>query len=72
MFIYREDKYKKNSSRKNIADILIEKHRNGPTGSLELYFDPEKTSFMDLEKGFLDSDFQNEQANQWPAENTLA
>ena len=72
MFIYREDKYKKNSSRKNIADILIEKHRNGPTGSLELYFDPGKTSFMDLEKGFLDSDFQNEQANQWPAENTLA
>lgn len=72
MFIYREDKYKKNSSRQNIADILIEKHRNGPTGSLELYFDPEKTSFMDLEKGFLDSDFQNEQTNQWPTENTSA
>ncbi|MBI3335533.1 MAG: replicative DNA helicase, partial [Candidatus Portnoybacteria bacterium] len=30
-FIYREDKVKKNSERKNIADILVEKHRNGPT-----------------------------------------
>jgi replicative DNA helicase len=56
MFIYREDKYKKDSPRQNIADILIEKHRNGPTGQLELYFNPTKTSFMNLEKGFIDDD----------------
>lgn len=49
-FIYREDKYKGNSERQNIAEILIEKHRNGPTGKIELYFNPEKVTFTDLEK----------------------
>ena len=49
MFIYREDQYKDKSSKKpHIADILIKKHRNGPTGSIELYFDSNKTSFRNL------------------------
>lgn len=49
MFIYREDLYKgKNSKRLHIADILIKKHRNGPSGSIELYFDETKTSFKNL------------------------
>jgi replicative DNA helicase len=51
MFIYREDRYKKDSAKQSIADILIEKHRNGPTGRLELYFNERKTSFMNIEKG---------------------
>lgn len=50
MFIYREDKTRENSDRKNIADILIEKHRNGPTGKVELYFHEESASFRSLEK----------------------
>lgn len=50
-FIYREDKYKENTDRQNIAEILIEKHRNGPTGKIELYFNPEKVSFSSIEKG---------------------
>jgi len=50
MFIYREDKYKENSSRQNIAEIRIAKHRNGPTGKTDLYFNQEKTSFTDIEK----------------------
>jgi replicative DNA helicase len=50
MFIHREDKYNKDSDKPNIAEILIEKHRNGPTGSVELYFDEAKTSFLDIEK----------------------
>lgn len=51
MFIYREDYYKKDSDRKNVADIMIAKHRNGPTGQIELFFDIEKASFKNLEKG---------------------
>ncbi len=51
MFIYREDKYKENSTKQNIAEIFIEKHRNGPTGKIELYFDPQKVSFSSIEKG---------------------
>lgn len=51
MFIYREDKYKENTGRQNIAEILIEKHRNGPLGKIELYFNPQKVSFSSIEKG---------------------
>ena len=52
LFIYREDKYKPNTERKNIADIIIAKHRNGPVGKVELYFDEPRVSFRDLEKGY--------------------
>lgn len=51
MFIHREDKYKEDSDRPNIAEILIEKHRNGPTGKIELYFDEKRTSFLSIDKG---------------------
>jgi len=50
MFIHRDDKYNENSDRPNIAEILVEKHRNGPTGRVELYFDERKTTFLSLEK----------------------
>lgn len=50
MFIYREDYYDKDTERKNIADVLIKKHRNGPIGSLELYFIPEQTQFQTIER----------------------
>jgi replicative DNA helicase len=51
MFIHREDKYKDHSERDNVAEILIEKHRNGPTGSIRLKFDPDHSCFLSLEKG---------------------
>jgi replicative DNA helicase len=52
MFIHREDKYGTNDGgdKKNVVEILIEKHRNGPTGIVELYFDDKKTSFLSVEK----------------------
>lgn len=50
MFIYREDKAKRDTEQRNIAEILVEKHRNGPTGKVELYFNPQKTSFTTLEQ----------------------
>lgn len=52
MFIHREDKMRSDegSDRPNIADILVEKHRNGPVGRIELYFDDEKASFLPVEK----------------------
>jgi replicative DNA helicase len=49
-FIHREDKYQDNPEKPNIVEILIEKHRNGPTGKVELYFDDKKTSFLTIEK----------------------
>jgi len=52
LFIYREDKYNQNSERKNIADIIVAKHRNGPVGKAELYFDEPRVSFKNIEKGY--------------------
>lgn len=53
MFIYREDMYRgKDSSRPNVAEIHIKKHRNGPTGQLDLYFDADRTTFRNLDKTF--------------------
>ncbi|MFA5841562.1 MAG: replicative DNA helicase [Candidatus Paceibacterota bacterium] len=51
MFIHREDKYNESSEKPNIAEIMIEKHRNGPTGKVELYFDDKKATFLSVEKG---------------------
>ncbi len=48
-FIYREEYYKPDTDRKNVTDILIKKHRNGPTGAIELYFDREKQRFSSLD-----------------------
>ncbi len=50
MFIHREDKYDKNSTKPNVAKIIIAKHRNGPTGEAELYFDDKRVSFNSLDK----------------------
>jgi replicative DNA helicase len=50
LFIYREDKDRRDSERKNIADIIIAKHRNGPTGKVELYFNESQVSFKNLER----------------------
>lgn len=52
LFIYREDKVRKDSSRPNIADIFIAKHRNGPIGKVELYFNESQVSFKNLERHF--------------------
>jgi len=52
LFIYREDRYRPETPRKNIADIIIAKHRNGPVGSVELYFDDRRVSFRNLEKEY--------------------
>ncbi len=50
MFIYREDYYDKDTDKKGITNILIKKHRNGPTGEVELYFIQEQMRFSNLEK----------------------
>ena len=48
------DKDRENTERKNIADILIAKHRNGPIGKIELFFNESQVSFKSLEK-YMDS-----------------
>lgn len=50
MFIYREAYYNPETDRENITDLIIAKHRNGPTGRIELYFHPERLRFMSLDR----------------------
>lgn len=50
MFLYREDYYNPETERQHITDLMIKKHRNGPTGNVELYFHPERLKFMSLDK----------------------
>jgi len=50
LLIYREDRYNPDTERKNITDIIIAKHRNGPLGRVPLYFNESLVSFRDLEK----------------------
>jgi replicative DNA helicase len=64
MFIHRDDKYKDQGEKDNIAEIMIEKHRNGPTGSVQLYFDQTKTSFMDIDKNSEFRDFASSQKTE--------
>jgi replicative DNA helicase len=47
MFIYREDKEKEDSVLKNVAEIIVAKHRNGPTGSVHLVFREHLAQFVD-------------------------
>ena len=49
MFIYREAYYNPETERENITDLIIAKHRNGPTGKVELYFHPERLRFVSLD-----------------------
>ena len=49
MFLYRDDYYKKDSEKPGIAEIIVAKHRNGPTGTVDLLFRKELTRFENLD-----------------------
>lgn len=51
LFIHRPDYYDRESEQQGIAEIIVAKHRHGPTGSAELAFAAEYTRFLDLAKG---------------------
>lgn len=55
LFIYREDRDRENSDRKNMADIIVAKHRNGPLGIAELYFNEQRVSFENPTNNFEDA-----------------
>jgi replicative DNA helicase len=50
MFIYREEYYNPETDRQHITDLIISKHRNGPTGKVELYFDPQRLRFTSVDQ----------------------
>lgn len=50
MFLYRDDYYNPETERKNIAEVIIAKHRNGSTGTVELRWFGEYTKFANLKR----------------------
>lgn len=50
MFIYRDDYYNKDTEKKDVAEIIIAKQRNGPIGTIELAWLPQYTKFANLQK----------------------
>ena len=48
MFLYREDYYDKDTEAKNVTEVIIAKHRNGPVDTIKLFFQKEFTKFRDL------------------------
>jgi len=50
LFLYREDREKPDTPNKNIVQVIVSKHRNGPLGTASLYFNDTITSFSSLEK----------------------
>ncbi len=50
MFLYRDEYYDKESEKKGIAEVIIAKQRNGPTGTVELAWIGQYTRFRDLDK----------------------
>ena len=52
MFLYRDDYYNKESEKKDIAEVIIAKHRGGSTGTVELLWMGSYTKFVNLEKRF--------------------
>jgi replicative DNA helicase len=49
MFIYREDYYHPETDRKEVADVMIKKHRNGPIDNVEMRFNKEKQRFISVD-----------------------
>jgi len=59
LFINRPDKYDQRAQ-KNVAEIIIAKHRNGPTGKVNLYFNEEYASFTDIDSFHVDTELPPE------------
>lgn len=48
LFLYREDYYNKDTTRQGMVDLFVPKHRNGPTGQIQLVFSPRTMQFLDV------------------------
>ena len=54
IFLYRDDYYNEDSEKKNVAEVILAKHRGGSTGTIDLAWLPSYTKFANLEKRFFE------------------
>lgn len=62
LFIYRDEYYNADTEFPNIAEIILSKHRNGPTGVFSVYFKKHLAQFVDLEVRHQRLDYVDEQS----------
>jgi replicative DNA helicase len=51
MFLYRDEVYNPDTERRGEAELIVAKHRNGPTGTVQLAFMNQYTKFASMAKG---------------------
>lgn len=54
IFLYRDDYYNEDSEKKNVAEVILAKHRGGSTGTVDLAWLPSYTKFANLERRFFE------------------
>lgn len=59
LMMYREDYYEEDTERKGVTDLFIRKHRNGPTGHIEMAFKKAQLTFFDIEKQRKSEDYSD-------------
>lgn len=59
MFLYRDEYYNADSEDRGIGEVIVAKHRNGPTGTVKLLYKGENTKFLDLAKIPTPPEYQN-------------
>jgi replicative DNA helicase len=64
MFIYRDELYNENTENPNVADVMIAKHRSGPTGTVQLYFNKRLTQFADVYTQVAPEDYARRTADE--------
>jgi len=50
IMLYRDEYYHQDTPDRGLAEVIITKHRNGPTGTIKLLFQPELTKFLNLQR----------------------
>ncbi len=48
IMLYRDECYNPNTPERGIAEVIVSKHRHGPTGTVKLLFEPQFTRFRNL------------------------
>ena len=54
IFLYRDDYYNEDSEKKNVAEVILAKHRGGSTGTVDLAWLPSYTKFANLERRYFE------------------